>query len=92
MAFTEDLSVFFRTQDFAVAATYNGSTTVNGILDNEYVEGLNFQGSAPVFRCRTSDVPTATHGQSLVVDGITYKIVGVEPSGTGISTLRLERQ
>ena len=92
MPFAEDLSVFLQTQDFATAATYQGSATVNGIFDNQYFEGMNFQGSAPVFMCRTADVASAAHGQSLVVDGITYKIVGVEPSGTGISTLRLERQ
>ncbi len=92
MPFAEDLSVFLQTQDFATAATYQGSATVNGIFDNQYFEGMNFQGSAPVFMCRTADVASAAHGQTLAVGADTYKIVGVEPDGTGITLMRLEKQ
>lgn len=92
----EDLTAFFDTADFAVTATYNGATPVNGILDTAYVEapaGIGgIQSSQPVFLCRTADVPSAAHGQTLVVGAVTYKLVGVEPDGSGTTILRLERQ
>lgn len=94
MAFTEDLSVFFRTEDFGTAAVYSGSgATINGILDAEYEEPMGrVQASKPVFVCRTSDVPSAAHAQTLTIGAQVYKIVGVEPDGTGITLLKLEKQ
>lgn len=97
MAFTEDLSEFLDpTYGFAVTATYNGVTSVNGIFDAQYFEpeaGLGgVQASQPVFLCRAADVPSAVHGQTLVVNAVTYQIVGVEPDGTGMTLLKLEQQ
>ncbi|PTR17498.1 hypothetical protein C8R31_101662 [Nitrosospira sp. Nsp2] len=91
MAFAEDLSVFFDTDEFADAVTYNGAPLA-GIFDNAYFEGQGIQGSQPVFTCPTADVASARHGDLLVRAGVTYKVVGVEPDGTGITLLRLEKQ
>jgi hypothetical protein len=90
----EDLSAFFSTSDFAVAATYNGAATVNGIFDRAYLEplGNGVEGSAPVFTCAAADIPASTQGDTLVIASATYKVVGVEPDGTGIVVLRLEAQ
>jgi hypothetical protein len=92
--FAEDLAGFFEVADFAVAALYNGATTVNGILDLAYLEplGNTVEGSAPVFTCAAASVPAAAHGDTLVVAGRTYKVQGVEPDGTGVVLLRLELQ
>lgn len=94
MAFTEDLGVFFQDRDFAVAATYSGSgSTIYGILDSEYDEPMGrVQASKPIFGCKTADVASAVHGQTLTIAAQVYKIVGVEPDGTGITILRLEKQ
>lgn len=97
MAFIEDLSEFFdTTYGFAVTATYNGVTSVNGIFDAEYFETTagfgGIQSSQPVFLCRAADMPSAVHGQTLVVNAVTYQIVGVEPDGSGITLLKLEKQ
>jgi len=97
MAFTEDLTEFLDTAyGFAVTATYNGSTSVNGIFDAEYFEPdagfAGIQSAQPVFLCRTVDVASAAHGQTLVVASVNYKIVGVEPDGTGMTLLKLEKQ
>jgi hypothetical protein len=93
MPFAEDLAPFFNTADFASAATLNG-VAVNGIFDNDYFEplGNEVQGSAPRFVCAAASVPSVAHGQSLVVGGVTYKVRGVEPDGTGTVVLRLEKQ
>lgn len=91
MAFDEDVSVFFSTAEFADGVTYNGAA-VTGIFDNAYFESEGIQGSQPVFTCPTAFVPNALHGDEMVRSGVTYRVVGVEPDGTGITLLRLERQ
>ncbi len=93
MAFAEDLSPFFDEDDFAVAGTLQG-VAVSGILDEEYVEPLGnlVEGRAPVFTCRSADVPSVAQGQTLVVGARSFKVRGVEPDGTGVVLLRLEEQ
>lgn len=94
MPFTEDLTPFFETADFATAALYNGATTVNGIFDNDYAEPLDnaVEGRAPVFLCAHADLPSVDHEDTLVINSATYKVRGVEPDGTGVVLLRLEKQ
>lgn len=89
---TEDLSLFFRTMDFAIAVTYNSTTLVNGLLSKSYVTVNDVENTAPSFTCAASDVPNAKHGDTLVANGINYLVVGVQPDGTGIVTLILEEQ
>lgn len=90
--FTEDLPLFFNTTDFAVAATYNGSDIVHGILGKTYIAINDVESAAPSFTCSAVDVPHAKHGDTLVINSIIYNVVGVKPDGTGIMTLILEEQ
>ena len=94
MAFTEDLSVFFNEDEFAVSATLDGAS-VTGIFDNGYTLGAvgptGMASAAPMFRLPTASVPASPHGKSLVTGGITYRVVGHEPDGTGVSILLLEK-
>jgi len=96
MAFTEDLDEFLSTSDFAVSALLNGVTTVNVIFDKEYFEGgagfAGVQSNQPKALGKTSDFSSVVHGHTLVISGTTYNVVGVEPDGTGMTTLRLEKQ
>jgi len=91
-----DRAGFFDPADFGVTATYNGTTSVNGIFDNAYFEvaagEAGIQSTHPVFWCRTADIPSPTHNQTLIISSVTYKIVGVEPDSTGITQLMLEKQ
>lgn len=93
MALTEDLSEFLDTDDFAVAATYDGSTTVNGIYDAAYID-VNGVGSVnPVFLCAASSVAADPTGKALVVNGTNYVIRNIEPQGDGATViLQLEEQ
>lgn len=95
MAFTEDLRAFISTNDFAVSAVYNG-VSIDVIFEAAYFEenmgSVGFQGSAPMVTALTIDVPNAAHGETLVINGVTYKVASVEPDGTGITVLRLEKQ
>lgn len=87
--FAEDLASFFT--DFGVDATLNGEA-VRVIFDAAYVDPLGVESSGPVATLPTADAATVAHGQTLIVSGTTYKVRGVEPDGTGITLLRLERQ
>ena len=91
MAFTETLSQFFRTADFAVAATWSvGPATVNVIFDREYVEQFGIvAGTGPVALAELATMPTVAPAQTLTINAVVYTITGVEPDGTGLVVLRL---
>ena len=96
MPFTEDLAAFFDPAEFASAATYTpaggSAATVNGIFDNGFADPLGIEGGAPRFTCVAADVAGVAHGDALAVDGTTYRVVGVEPDGTGLVALKLQEQ
>ena len=50
MAFVEDFDAFFDTEDFAVIATFSG-TSVSGIFDESFMEVQGVEGFHPVFTC-----------------------------------------
>jgi len=87
-----DYSAFFNTDDFGVAGTYDGSTTVNGILDSDYVEIAGVEAKRPVFMCLASDVSGVVHGKTLTANSTSYVVRGVQPDGTGLTMLVLEEQ
>lgn len=89
--FTEDLSVFTDTGDFASSASINGST-VNGILGNEFVQVDYVESQKPVFECAAADIPGIAHGDTVAVSSDTYKVRGIQPDGTGMVKLILELQ
>lgn len=83
----EDFAAFF--DDFGVPATLNGAN-VRGIFDNAYGESFGLvASSSPVFRLPSSIAVTT--GQTLVIAATTYTVASVEPDGTGITVLRLEK-
>jgi hypothetical protein len=89
--FTEDLDVFLNTDDFAITATVNGSS-VNGIFGDEFVLVDFVESKKPVFSCKLSDVSSVAHGDTAVTSSDTYKVRGIQPDGTGMVKLILERQ
>ena len=99
MAFDEDLTAFFSTDDFAVTATWTPDggdpTTVTGIFDNEYIEDIgggevDIEATHPMFLVKTADVPNVAQGDQLFVNDLYYRIVNVQPDGTGLTVLILE--
>lgn len=93
MAFTETIADFLDTDDFAVAATYDGTTTINVIFDAAYID-VNGVGSVnPVALCAASSVAADPTGKALVVNSTNYVIRGIEPQGDGaLVILQLEEQ
>lgn len=98
----QDRAVFFDPDDFGVAVSYTRSggatTTVNGIFDNEYLSqdagaGVVFSVREPRFLMRESDLPTgADEGDTIVISSVTYVVKVIEPDGTGMTNLALEKQ
>ena len=84
-----DRAEFLNTDDFAVAATYQG-VSINGIFGNEFVEINGVESSRPAFLTTVVAVPDDPHGNTIVIDAINYLIVGHQPDGTGFITLILE--
>jgi len=96
----DDLAVFFDADDFGTAASFTPSggsaSTVNGIFRNVFFEaeaggnvGVAMQD--PIFICRTADVSGVAEGDALTVSGTAYTIRVVEPDGTGVTRLMLEK-
>ena len=95
IALADDLSSIFAVEDFATAATYDGST-INGVFDNETVP-MDAGGTAqvhqeqPRFTCRTTDVSSVASGDTIEINAVTYNIVAWIHDGTGVTVLQLEK-
>lgn len=98
-----DRLVFLDVDEFGIEATYTpvsggGSTTIRGIFDNEYMTAEGDPAGAatrmPRFLCREADLTSnGKEGDTLVVDGVTYKVKSEPHSdGTGMTILWLEKQ
>lgn len=88
MPFAEDFAPFFS--DFGEAAVF-GAQTVQGIFDTPSATALDVYGTQPVFTAPTASLAGVAAGTSATVRGVVYTVVGVEPDGTGVTLLRLER-
>ena len=90
--FTEDLSAFFDTDDFAIAATV-GATTVPVIFDAAYLRALDIVSTVnPVALAQASDTAAAV-GATIVINGTSYTIRNREPQDDGaVVLLQLEKQ
>lgn len=94
--FSEDLTAFFNADELATNATLDGAP-VCGIFDAAYVAvdsgaSLGVDSTNPQFVLPTSQADAAGvhHGSALVVNAVTYRVISIEPDGTGVTTLRLQ--
>lgn len=72
-------------------ATIAGLPVV-GIFDAEYQlqdMASGIMSTAPVLTLASANVPANVVGSSVVVNGLTYKVVEPMPDGTGVTVLRL---
>lgn len=90
-----DINIFLNTADFAVQATYKG-VSINVIFDDEY-SSVNLQTGAvestlPRVICKSADIAGAIHGDTIIADGVAYKIIEIQPNSiSGLTTLILSR-
>lgn len=73
----------------------NGSAVIiRGIYDAGHVltdtgQVVDVSDSEPMLTVRTKDVTTVVQGSEIDVNSTTYKVVDIQPDGTGITILRL---
>lgn len=95
MFFTEDLSAFFDTNEFAELVTYDSTPNVAMIFDNAFFEDalgrIGVESAQPAVLARDVDVPSP-HGKTIVRGAESFKIVNAHPDGTGLTVLVLEKQ
>lgn len=89
MAFSEDLTLFFDTDDFGSEATWN-ATTVDGIFGHAYVEIEGLASERPLFLCVESDVSSIDYGDAFVTNSTNYTVADIQPDGTGLVLLVLQ--
>lgn len=91
MAFTEDISAFLSTDEFAVTASIDGRL-VNVIFDNGYQDALSGLMESTQISCtgRTADLAASVQDTYLTIDYMTYRVNGNQPDGTGVTKLLLE--
>lgn len=96
MAFVEtanDLTVFFADGDSASI----GGVTVRGHFENEHdpvnAGGMvEFSIQSATFSCKSSDVTAVAEGSLITINGASYAVTDIQPDGTGVTMLILERQ
>lgn len=91
MAFTEDISAFFDTDDFAVSATV-GAATFSVIFDNAYLSAggdAAIAGTQPMCHARTADVSGVSIGNTMTINSVAYVVTGLHPDGTGVTAVML---
>ena len=75
----------------------SSASTVSGIFGNEFFEanrlsGIGVVSAQPGFICATADLPSgAASGDAITVDSTTYTVRVMQPKGTGVTALVLEK-
>jgi hypothetical protein len=98
--FNSYLPHMFSTDYFGVAATYTpngggGSSTVNGVLDQEFQEialGVTYEVASTIitFICASADIATPARGDTFTVSGTDYTAIDYTDDLNGVLTFYLE--
>ena len=89
-------SIFVNTDDFGSVITYDGGT-INGVFDNETIEVQGISAvpllqEQPMVEVKTSDIPSITQDQVMVIDSVTYHVKAWFHDGKGMTRVELEKQ
>jgi hypothetical protein len=91
MAFVEDFTPFYSVNEFAEAALWKGTVTVNVIFDNAHVEQFGVSSKQPIVRGIEANFAGVLQGDALQIKGVNYTIYEIEPDGTGEVVLFLKK-
>lgn len=98
MAFTENLSLFFDQDGFAVEAVFNLSPTPRTVsvifnTPSQSVEmyGTETEADAPNLMARTADLTGVGRAKTVTVNSVIYKVERIAHDGTGVSTVYLSK-
>lgn len=76
--------------DFAVPAAIRGRQ-VPVIFDEQYIDVIGVESGQPAATCESAMVEDVEQDDELQLNGRTFRIIGVQPDGTGVTVLRLAR-
>ncbi len=89
---TNDLDIFFNDDEFAIEIIFK-TATIEGIFDNEFAQtaegDIGVETTVPQVLVRSSDVSGDDHGETMTIDSVVYKIIGIQPDGTGMTLILL---
>ncbi len=90
--FAEDLSLFFSADEHAHQGQLAG-VAVAGIFDSGYREALGgIAAQDPTYTLPSSSMGAADVGSPLSVEGQgAFVVAAIEPDGTGVTVLRLQK-
>jgi hypothetical protein len=73
-------------------ATLPGGVVVPVVFDAPHADALGglMESSKPTVLGRTADLSAIDHDAELSIDGNVWRVVGVQPDGTGMTRLMLE--
>jgi hypothetical protein len=94
VAFIEDMTQFFRLEDFAVEATFAGGVKKFVMFDREYFQAevgtVGQEASQPQMMLATEDLPVAfAEGSAVTIGGVAYIARNIRHDGTGASVVDL---
>lgn len=89
--FVEDLAAFLKETEFSVPATLPGGSVVQVIFDEPFEEIIGMESSQPTALGRSVDLFGLAHGSTITVSSRSWRVVGIQPDGTGMTRLLLGR-
>lgn len=91
MFYEQDLDEFFT--DFGETAILADGTEITVIFDAGFKEALpmdiSIESTKPTATVKTDDIEGMVHGNTMEIRGTIYMVVGIQPDGTGITTVIL---
>lgn len=90
MSFETDADRLGILQAVGEQITFDGAQ-IWAVFRNAYIETVEISGTRPTAECRTSDVASATSASVVVAGGVNYRVAVIQPDGTGMTLLVLER-
>lgn len=89
--YDDDDDIFFDTDDFAEVATLADGSTINVIPSREYVETLGVENCDLTIVVKEADAENLSHGDEIIIDGITYTIRAKQQQDDGSVVVGLTR-
>lgn len=86
--FTDAMTEILNDEDLGEDALYEGNT-IRVLFQNGFVVVNGVETTAPMAECLDTDVAGVAHGDTITVGGITYNIIGIQPTGSGTTKLIL---
>jgi hypothetical protein len=87
--FTEDLDPFFN--DFAIQVRINGED-ITAIFSDNFVDAEGIASTNPHLIVKSSDIPDIENEDEVEAKNTMYQVASIQPDGTGISTIFLEKK